>query len=60
MNNLPAGAEFRTDAPWNNPDKDTECPVCGGELYLFDHGEDWEDYKCHGCDYRDSNEPCYD
>jgi len=41
-----------------------ECPLCGGEMELFDSGMfkgfKWVHLKCIECKYEESDEPDYD
>ena len=51
MSNLPLGAEFDSNAPWNEKDSIEQCPSCGSsDLELFDCGTyknvEWKSYIC--------------
>lgn len=63
MNNLPPGANFDQNAPYNEKDYGlpTNCPNCNTILKHFDegsyHGIDWIALKCVSCDHIESTEP---
>ncbi len=61
MSNLPLGAEFDSNAPWNQTDDETTCPECDSEMEYWDSGKfrriEWTAYKCSNCGHVESDEP---
>jgi len=65
MNNLPAGAEKDSRAPFNQPDvPELECPECGSALInseISGSGKyEWWEHECLVCGYKWSEEPDWD
>lgn len=67
MSNLPLGAEYDQNAPFNEKSCDisNECPICEGSMEYHDSGSirvynrivEWIALKCNDCGHIESNEP---